>query len=493
MAIINGTNLDDDGVAAAILQDLSADLTSTLNANWSLGEDDMFGGINDDTYNVNSSGDTANELVGEGYDTVVSRLAAYTLPANIEQLILDFVGGAVTGTGNGENNTIVGNFSNNTLNGEGGNDLLQGSLGNDTLNGGVGLDTLDGGIGSDVMNGSTGNDVYIVNSTGDVVNEFFLGGTDRVESSVAYTLGSYQENLTLTGSGVINGTGNGSANTIIGNGANNLLSGLGANDSMEGGAGTDTLDGGTGSDTMKGGSGNDRYLLDVATDVVTELAGEGTDTVVAGFTYTLTTNVEKLDQFAAVGNVNGTGNASNNTLTSNNSNNTLLGLAGADSFFASGGDDTIQGGDGADTIRGGAGDDTLYAFDLATSDDGDVDKFVFDTAVTGADIDTIVRASFVSGSEVGDDQMQLENSIFTALRATGGVVTVGTLDASMYQAGAGLTGSFVGASIGIYHNTTTGQLYYNDSTAAGSVQFAVLNTATAGGGAALDIAEWVLV
>jgi Ca2+-binding RTX toxin-like protein len=399
----------------------------------------------------------------------------------------------VNGTGNALDNTITGNLSGNTLNGEAGNDLLLGMGGADTLNGGVGQDTLDGGSGNDSMAGDTGNDVYIVDSASDIVTEYLLGGTDRVESSVTHTLGTWFENLTLTGTAAINGTGNAFGNTIIGNGANNLLSGLGANDSLEGAAGADTLDGGTGSDTMKGGSGNDRYIVDVATDLVTELANEGTDTVVAAVTYTLRANVENLDQFAAVGNVNGTGNASNNTMTGNNSNNTLLGLAGTDSFFASGGDDTIQGGDGTDTLRGGTGDDTLYAFDLATSDDGDVDTFVFDTAVTGADVDTIMRASFVAGSEVGDDRIHLENSIFTALRATGGIATVGTLDASMYQAGAGLNGAFAGAAVGIYHNTTTGQLYYNDSAAAGSVAFAVLNTATANGGAALDINEWVLI
>ena len=484
MATYNGTSGND-----ALSGTTGDDLFNNLHLG---GDDTMLGGLGNDVYHVDSAGDLVAENVGEGIDTVFSRLVDYTLLDNFENLTLENFFG-VNGTGNGLDNTITGNLSANTLNGEAGNDLLLGMGGADTLNGGVGQDTLDGGSGNDSMAGDTGNDVYIVDSASDIVTEFFLGGTDRVESSVTHTLGTWFENLTLTGTAAINGTGNAFGNTIIGNGANNLLSGLGANDSLEGGSGADTLDGGTGSDTMKGGTGNDRYIVDVATDLVTELVNEGTDTVVAAVTYTLTTNVENLDQFAAVGNVNGTGNASNNTMTGNNANNTLLGLAGADSFFASGGDDTIQGGDGTDTLRGGTGDDTLYAFDLATSDDGDVDTFVFDTAVTGADVDTIMRASFVAGSEVGDDRIHLENSIFTALRATGGIATVGTLDASMYQAGAGLNGAFAGAAVGIYHNTTTGQLYYNDSAAAGSVAFAVLNTATANGGAALDINEWVLI
>lgn len=486
MATYNGTSGND-----ALSGTTGDDLFNNLHLG---GDDTMLGGLGNDVYHVDSAGDLVAENVGEGIDTVFSRLVDYTLLDNFENLTLENFFG-VNGTGNGLDNTITGNLSGNTLNGEGGNDRLLGMGGADTLNGGVGADTLDGGSGNDSMAGSTGDDVYIVDSASDVVTEFLLGGTDRVESSVTHTLGTWFENLTLTGSAAVNGTGNGAGNTLVGNGANNRLSGLGANDSLEGGAGADTLDGGTGSDTMKGGSGNDRYIVDVATDLVTELVNEGTDTVVAAVTYTLTTNVEKLDQFAAAGNVNGTGNASDNTLTGNNANNTLRGLAGADSFFASGGDDNLQGGDGVDTLRGGAGDDTLYAFDVATSDDGDVDKFVFDTAVTGADIDSIVRASFVAGSEPGDDELQLDHTVFAALRATGGVATVGTLDASMYQAGAGLNGAFDGAAVGIYHDTTTGQLYYNASSAAGtgSVAFAVLNTATAGGGAALDVGEWVLI
>ena len=58
------------------------------------------------------------------------------------------------------------------------------------------------------MAGGAGNDTYIVDNTGDVVTEAANAGTDLVYSSVTYTLTANVENLTLTGSSNINGTGN---------------------------------------------------------------------------------------------------------------------------------------------------------------------------------------------------------------------------------------------------------------------------------------------
>ena len=48
------------------------------------------------------------------------------------------------------------------------------------------------------------------------------------------------ENLTLTGTTAINGTGNALANVITGNTGNNILAGLGGADQLIGGVGTDT-------------------------------------------------------------------------------------------------------------------------------------------------------------------------------------------------------------------------------------------------------------
>ena len=117
------------------------------------------------------------------------------------------------------------------------------------------------------MVGGAGNDTYVVDDTSDVVTEASGEGTDTVQSSVTYTLSSDVDNLTLTGSDNINGTGNALANTLTGNAGVNTLVGGSGNDSLIGADGADTLDGGAGVDTLVGGAGNDTYVVDDTSDV----------------------------------------------------------------------------------------------------------------------------------------------------------------------------------------------------------------------------------
>jgi Ca2+-binding RTX toxin-like protein len=271
-------------------------LTGDANANvlnGGVGADTMSGGAGDDTYYVDNTGDTVNEGTGAGTDTVISSVT-YTLGANVEKLVLSGSGN-INGTGNSLANTITGNSGNNVL---------------------------SGGAGADIMTGGAGNDTYIVDNTGDVVNETVNGGNDTIHSSVSYSLsGRYVETLTLTGASDINATGNGQANTLNGNSGNNIL------------------DGAAGADVMAGGAGDDTYYVDNVGDTVNEGTGAGTDTVISSITYTLGANVEKL-VLSGTASINGTGNALANSITGNSGNNVLNGGAGADIMTGGAGNDT---------------------------------------------------------------------------------------------------------------------------------------------------------
>jgi Ca2+-binding RTX toxin-like protein len=216
---------------------------------------------------------------------------------------------------------ISGNAGSDLLYGYGGNDTLLGGGGVDALIGGAGDDSLVGGLKGDTMNGNSGNDIYVVDNVEDSVNENAAEGTDTIQSSITYSLGVNVENLTLTGTAALNGTGNTLANILTGNSANNVLNG------------------GSGADTLSGGLGNDVYVVDDAGDVVTEAANAGTDTVQSAVTYSLGANLENLTLIRSAA-INGIGNSLNNAITGNSANNILNGGGGADSLSGGLGDDT---------------------------------------------------------------------------------------------------------------------------------------------------------
>ena len=89
-----------------------------------------------------------------------------------------------------------------------------------------------------------------------------------MRSSVTHTLASNVENLTLTGDGNINGTGNSAANVITGNAGDNVLKGGSGNDTIYGEAGNDRIDGDSGNDLIDGGEGDDYLDGDKGTDTV---------------------------------------------------------------------------------------------------------------------------------------------------------------------------------------------------------------------------------
>lgn len=244
---------------------------------------------------------------------------------------------------------VVGTSDPESFSGTEGSDFLDGGGGNDTLQGLGGADTLVGGLGGDSLLGGDGNDTYVVDSAGDVIVETvtLASEIDTVRASVSWVLGANLENLLLTGTALLFGTGNGRANQITGNAVANILNGVAGNDTLDGAAGNDSLNGGAGADSLVGGRGND-----------TLTGGDGADRLVAG---------PGFDSLS--------GGLGNDRLVGGADNDTLLGGAGAD---------TLDGGAGADRLVGGAGAD-LYVADYA----GDV---VIETAATDGGIDTVQAA-----------------------------------------------------------------------------------------------------
>jgi len=209
------------------------------------GADVLTGGFDDDTYIVDNANDLVNEFDGGGIDTIQAKmsidLAKYQAPGGIDVIEnVTFTGAsALIATGNTLDNLLTGNTGANKL------------LGN------AGDDTLNGGQGGDSMVGGADNDTYFVDSAADKVDETGdVTGTDTVNSAITFNLTANGttvkgdvENLTLTGTGNINGTGNALANILTGNtGANKL----------DGGLGDDTITGHGGNDTVTGGGGNDQ-------------------------------------------------------------------------------------------------------------------------------------------------------------------------------------------------------------------------------------------
>jgi len=318
---ITGTSGNDNLIGTSG-DDLINGLAGNDTLNGGLGNDTMIGDSGNDTFVVDSISDVVTELSNQGTDTIQSSVT-YTVSANVENLTL--IGSSnIDATGNTLNNTLIGNNGNNTLNGGSGNDTMVGGAGDDTyivdsasdvvtevsnagtdtiqttlatysiaslanienlsfagignatltgntlnnvLTGLAGNDTLNGGSGNDNMVGGLGNDTYIVDNTSDVITEASSEGTDTIQSSVTFTASAHVENLTLTGSAAINGTGNTLDNNITGNSGINNLSGGDGNDLLFGGLGNDTLTGGAGADTFVFNTKlNARSNLDTITD-----------------------------------------------------------------------------------------------------------------------------------------------------------------------------------------------------------------------------------
>ncbi len=300
------------------------------------GIDTLIGGKGDDTYVLDRGEELAlvTELEGEGTDTL---RITYRNTSKTEAVVIDL----------GEDN--LQHVENIQLTGTGLFELRGNAAGN----------ILDGGKNAAVLEGGAGDDTYRVGHKDASIIEGDDEGDDTVESTIAWTLGDNLENLTLLGKAALSGTGNSLNNILTGNDGNNIL------------------DGGAGVDRLIGGKGNDTYIVRNVGDLVEENGKEGTDTVKAHIDYSLTGNVENLI-LEGDSDLNGTGNALNNTITGNDGNNIL------------------DGGAGVDKLIGGKGDDT-YIVDLVTKG-------------SGAKATVALQDSITEKAREGTDTLQLRMS-----------------------------------------------------------------------------------
>ncbi len=401
---------------------------------------------------------------------------------------------------------------------------LVGSAFSDLLVGDGNSNILNGSGGADRLRGLGGSDGYSVDNAGDIVDEAAASsnGVDLVYARLTFSLANTArvlgavENLTLTGTAAINGTGNSLNNVITGNaGANTLV----------GAAGNDTLSGGGGTDRLYGGLGNDVYVIDGG-DTIVELASQGTDTVRSSASFVLASTLEHL-ALTGTAAVNGTGNALNNSITGNAAANLLNGAAGNDTLNGGAGIDTMSGGVGNDTFyvdnagdkileAAGQGTDSVYSSvsyalaagrsiermattsltgngalnlkgnefaqaitgnsganvlsglggnDTLTGGDGS-DYFVFDTGLSPtANVDRI------TDFRPWSDKIRLDNAVMAGLGPTLGVLGAGKFWSST-------TGLAHDSDDRIIYETDTGRLFYdsNGNAAGGAVLFAVLST-----------------
>jgi Ca2+-binding RTX toxin-like protein len=396
-----GDNLLDGGVGSDTLS--GGDGDDTLMGGNDSDADTLMGGSGDDLYELgNNYGGICTDT--SGTDTVTSTgtrsIAFFT---GIENLVL--LGNAeIDGTGNGLDNTITGNSGNNVLTGGLGLDTLIGGLGDDTyvfsadddndvivdtggtdtlisvegaslqnkptienlildgngdtdgygnvldnvITGNSGDNALVGFEGADSLYGGAGDDDYFITFADDALDTIVdSSGTDRaISNTVSVSIAGYVgvENILLDGNANLDATGNALANLITGNNGANIL------------------DGGVGVDTLSGGTGSDTYVLGSESDAVVESFNAGTDTITSTITRSLApyAHVERLTLLGG-GNIDGTGNGLDNTITGNAGKNTLDGGAGGtDSLFGGLGDDTyVLGNDNDDVTSDAGGTDTI--------------------------------------------------------------------------------------------------------------------------------------
>ncbi|HEX8257518.1 MAG TPA: calcium-binding protein [Allosphingosinicella sp.] len=283
-----------------------------------------------------------------------------------------------------------------------------GSAHGDRLAGTAGSNRLDGGRGDDMLVRSGGGDILVGGLGSDTADYSDAGAAVTIDLAA--------------GSGSVRGIA--AADRLLG--IENAI-GTAFADSLTGSRAANRLDGGAGIDRLDGGAGNDTYVVDDRRDLIADSAG--VDRVEASFSLTLAAGLEQLVLTGAA-DLGGTGNDAANALTGNAGGNLLAGRGASD------------------RIEGGAGRDA----------------FLFDSALAGAGVDTIL--DFASA----DDSIRLDRSFFTGFAETG------TLRLAAFRDGA----RAVDDSDRILYDEATGRIFYDadGSGAAAAILFAKVTPGT---------------
>ncbi|XVE12725.1 MAG: hypothetical protein HCA05_27115 (plasmid) [Dolichospermum sp. DET68] len=215
--------------------------------------------------------------------------------------------------------------------------------------------------------------------------------TDTLQASTTTTLADGIENLTLTGTSNINGTGNSGNNILTGNSGNNILA---------------------------GGSGNDTYAFNASTplgsDTIQEISTGGNDTIsFSGTTTDVRLNLGVITTQTVNSNLKLTLSANNviENIVTGSGNDRLIGNSLNNNLNGGSGNDVLTGRSGADILTGGAGNDIL-------SGGSESDRFWYSSGrvFTSSDFGVDTLTDFTSAS----DKLVLSKQTFTALSSVVG-------------------------------------------------------------------------
>lgn len=432
--------------------------------------------LNNTLFSSNDPTDTINGFLG--IDTVNYALATSAVNVSLSISGPQNTGGSGVDTLISIENITGSNFS-DTLQGNSGNNVLNGGLGNDFVSYSSAAGSVSINLSSGVVTGAAGSDTLI-----------------SIENAI----------------------GSNFADTIVGGIGNNIIVSGAGNDNISASLGSDVIDGGSEIDTVNYSTltgpitlgafgvvtkspGVTDQLIGIEVIVATNSSQDTIDLSLATAPTAVSTTVNlagtsnnvqvNLSSAPTINltvlqfeNVIGSGVA--DTITGNNLANNLSGNGGNDSIDGGGGNDTINGGGNNDTIIGGIGNDSLT---------GGANNDFFAFGEIGS-----TNRDFITDFSAAEDTILLRNSLDTGLPGallTGinGLFANGTAFGSVlsatkffFSANIAFTGANFLDPAGIYVNTSTGNIYYNDSTALGSSIFATVTPSVA---ATLSHADFV--